>query len=202
MLIEYFGHSCFLVHCSFGTVCIDPFSNIGLKEPNCKADYYFSTHDHYDHSNVKIVGGKPLDDKVNFSIVETFHDKKQGALRGKNNVLILNDEVTLAHLGDLGDTDNFNLITALKDIDILLCPIGGNYTIDYLEAIDLINKVKPKIVIPMHYKMGASTVDIDTLDNFIKNTDFGITCSNNKINITNKDILQGQTRIYIINIDR
>ena len=38
-----------------------------------------------------------------------------------------------------------------------------------IQAINLINQVKPKIVIPMHYKVEGSTIDIDTKENFISN---------------------------------
>ena len=53
------------------------------------------------------------------------------------------------------------LIEKLKGVDLLMIPVGGTYTIDYKGAIDYINKISPKAVIPMHYHIKNSTVDID-----------------------------------------
>ncbi len=50
-----------------------------------------------------------------------------------------------------GDTDATKELLKLKDIDIALIPIGGTYTMDYQEAADLINQLKPRVVIPTHY---------------------------------------------------
>ena len=50
-----------------------------------------------------------------------------------------------------GDTDMTSENKKVK-CDIALVPIGGTYTMDYKEASELINIIKPKVVIPTHYK--------------------------------------------------
>ena len=50
-----------------------------------------------------------------------------------------------------GDTDLIPELNNIKDIDILLIPIGGTYTMDEKEAATATNIIQPKIVIPMHY---------------------------------------------------
>ena len=62
------------------------------------------------------------------------------------------DGIKIAHLGDLGHMLSDNQVEILGNIDILMIPIGGIYTIDADTAIDIIQKIRPKIVIPMHYK--------------------------------------------------
>ena len=49
-----------------------------------------------------------------------------------------------------GDTD---VLRDMKEIhcDILFLPVGGTYTMDCIEAADLCNIIKPKLVIPTHY---------------------------------------------------
>ena len=42
------------------------------------------------------------------------------------------------------------------DVDILLVPTGGFYTIDSSQASDLVKKIEPSIVIPMHYLDAAN----------------------------------------------
>ena len=55
----------------------------------------------------------------------------------------------VAHLGDLGHVSG---VDGLQNIDVLLVPIGGFYTIDTGAAIQVIERVKPRIAIPMHFK--------------------------------------------------
>ena len=49
-----------------------------------------------------------------------------------------------------GDTDVNEDIQNIK-CDVLFVPIGGTYTMDYKEAADYTNSIKPKYVIPIHY---------------------------------------------------
>ena len=203
MKIKYFGHSCFLLTYKNYSICIDPFSKIGLKEPNVSADYYFCSHNHYDHNNFGIVkSAKPLDNKVDYFTIKTFHDKKGGLLRGDNNVLVINNELSIAHLGDLGQDLKIEDINKLKGIDILFCPIGGTYTIDYLEAKNLIEKLQPKIVIPMHYKVKGSTVDIDYPNLFINVVPYSINYMDSEIEINKQDVLTNETKIYFLEVNK
>jgi hypothetical protein len=88
MIIKYKGHSCFVVYGKEYSLCLDPYVDIGLTPNDCRADYYFCSHSHYDHNNYQITQGKPFTDYC--EIIKTFHDQKQGRLRGENNVLIFN----------------------------------------------------------------------------------------------------------------
>lgn len=57
-----------------------------------------------------------------------------------------------------GDTDNIEEIRNIK-CDIACVPIGGLYTMDVSEAVELIKCIKPKITIPMHYKTIVGSVN-------------------------------------------
>ncbi len=170
MKIEYFGHSYFRISGNDYSISLDPFSNIGLREEKTKSDYLFTSHKHYDHANESIVEYKKkitTSDNI-FTIISTKHDEKGGSLRGENSVLLFNlDGYKVAFLGDLGESDSQILINKLQGVDLLLICIGGKYTIDYKSANNYIEKINPKKVIPMHYKVYNSTVDIDNVDNFL-----------------------------------
>lgn len=162
MKITYFGHAHFLIEGSEYSITLDPFSNIGLKEFKTKSDYVFCSHNHYDHSNLLLVPNAKLVSSDSFTVIKTYHDEKNGTLRGENNVLLFNlDGFKIAFLGDLGEYNNQTLISRLKGVDLLLIPVGGTYTIDYKGAFEYISKIQPKAVIPMHYHIKNSTVDID-----------------------------------------
>lgn len=169
MKISYFGHSNFLVEGNDYSILLDPFSSVGLKEVKCVCDYVFCSHDHFDHNNKSLaVGAKEVKNGYPFEIIKTYHDEKKGLLRGENNVLLFNlDGFKLAFLGDLGEYDNNKLIDKLFGVDFLFIPVGGKYTIDEEGAFNYAKKINPKVVIPMHYKLKNSTVDIKGVDEFL-----------------------------------
>lgn len=169
MKITYFGHSCFLFEGNKYSICLDPYGEIGLKIPKIKADYVFCSHSHYDHNNSSIViGAKPVVENDCFKIIKSFHDDKKGALRGENDILVFTlDGYKIAFMGDYGESDNLVIINALKGVDILLIPIGGKYTIDSKTAKYYVDSIMPKTVIPMHYKIKNSTVDITDESEFL-----------------------------------
>ena len=50
----------------------------------------------------------------------------------------------------VGDSDYNDYMNDIK-CDVLFVPIGGTYTMDYIEASKLTNSIKPKIVVPIHF---------------------------------------------------
>jgi len=179
MNIQYYGHSCFKISTRPAgrgqgevIIFIDPFDkSIGLRPPQGQADLVMVTHQHFDHNNVQALKGEPrvVDIPGEYSVkgvniigIQTFHDKMEGAERGLNTAYILDSEdIRLCHLGDLGTKLDEKQLEKINGVDILMIPIGGTYTIDYKEAVDLIRKMEPKVIIPMHYKMKGTTVKID-----------------------------------------
>ena len=73
-----------------------------------------------------------------------------------------------------GDTD---ITPENKNIkcDVAFIPVGGTYTMDYKEAAELVNIIKPKIVVPIHYGEIIGT-EQDAL-NFEKLLDEKIKCA-------------------------
>ncbi|MBR6737119.1 MAG: MBL fold metallo-hydrolase [Clostridia bacterium] len=170
MKITYFGHSHFLVEGKDYSITLDPFSNIGLKEFETRSDYLFCSHGHYDHSNFKLcTGAKPVYGIKEFETLKVFHDEKGGSLRGENEVLIFwLDGFKLAFLGDIGENNNEMLIEKLKGVDVLFVPVGGTYTITDKGAYEYAIKSGAKTVIPMHYHVLNSTVDIEGVAPFLQ----------------------------------
>ncbi len=169
MKITYFGHSHFLFEGKKYSLMLDPFSNIGLIENARKCDYYFCSHNHFDHNNCSLaIGAKKVDGESFFKTVKSFHDEKGGLLRGENEILIFEmDGFKVAFLGDLGEKPKDDLINELLGVDLLLIPVGGTYTIDYKTAYDYAIKSKAKAIIPIHYYINGSTVDIETAKPFL-----------------------------------
>ena len=92
----------------------------------------------------------PLSLAVQF---QCFHDDKQGMLRGKNTMHLVEAEGRrVLHMGDLGHMPEPELIRALGRIDLLMIPVGGYYTIDAALAAAVVRSLEPDLVVPMHYR--------------------------------------------------
>ena len=151
---------------------MDPFDKeIGLRPPQGQADVVFVSHSHHDHNNIEAIKGNPviIDTPGEFSVkginvigLEAFHDSQEGAQRGKVTVYILETEdLKICHLSDLGGELSAKQLDDIDGVDILFIPVGGNYTIDGKKAAELVKKIEPAIVIPMHYKIPGSVVEIE-----------------------------------------
>ena len=181
MVIEWFGHSSFLIISSNGTKIItDPYqpsATLTYGLIGIPPDIVTVSHSHADHAyaeglqnhfelisrpGVRVVRG------IEFKGVESYHDSEEGALRGMNTMFVMNvDHIRICHLGDLGHMLSYHQIEELGEIDILLIPVGGHYTIGPAEADTVIDQLNPKIVIPMHYKTEKADMPIASVEEFL-----------------------------------
>lgn len=192
MEISWHGQSCFTIKIKEGTIVIDPFKNIGLKEPSLKADICLITHDHPDHNNATSVKGindrKPVVISgpgeyevagINIIGVPSRHDedKEKDIL---NTIYVFKaEDIFVCHLGDLGQKSlSDSQLESLNSVDVLMVPVGGKYTIDGREAAEIINQIDPRIVIPMHYKMDGLKYDLEGVEAFAKSE--GVSVANTK----------------------
>ncbi|MDD3480728.1 MAG: MBL fold metallo-hydrolase [Patescibacteria group bacterium] len=177
--IVYLGHSCFKITGKEISIVADPYkeSMVGLKLPKVEADVVTISHDHPDHNNKEGLRGEYLcfDTPGEYEIkkaeivgIESYHDSVNGEERGKNTIFVYEiDGIHICHLGDLGQALTSEQLEKINGVDILLVPVGGKYTIGPKEAAKAISATSPKIVIPMHYRVGKMT-DLEPLEGFIK----------------------------------
>src|SRR5579859_1187868 len=167
MEITYLGHSAFRLKGKNGTVITDPYSDeTGLSLPNLTADIVTVSHQHYDHNaHTRVKGTARRPDPFIISYpgeyevegisvfgVQSFHDTHKGADRGFNNIYsIFIDEIHVCHLGDLGHELSTAQVEEIGEVDVLLCPVGGFYTIEPELAVKTIHQLEPSYAIPMHY---------------------------------------------------
>lgn len=180
MEIRFIGHSCFEIKSKNINLVIDPYDDkIGYKLPKLSADVLLISHDHFDHSNKKGVSDYKLlvegpgEYETNGVFIygrATYHDTKNGGDRGDNTIYLINaDGFNILHLGDLGHELSQSTMEKISNIDVLMIPVGGKYTIDAKTATKVISALEPGIVIPMHYKTDDLTgiKDIDDIDRFL-----------------------------------
>lgn len=187
MEIVYLGHSSFRLKGRTASLVTDPFDKeIGFKFPGVEADIVTISHHHSDHDKAGEVGGvkKVIDGPGEYEVMEVsilgfraYHDEKKGEERGVNTIYVIEmDGIRLCHLGDLGHTLGDELVENLGDIDILMIPVGGHFTIAAGEAVSVVQAIEPSIVIPMHYQMPALNPEVfgklAPVEDFLKEVGF------------------------------
>lgn len=164
MKIKWFGHAHFMITLDdLTTIVTDPFdASVGYNCPRLYVDILTISHSHFDHACmdniakaehiVKEAGTYELGN-VRVTGIMSAHDDEGGAKRGANIIFKIEAEgKSVVHLGDLGHLPTPEQYEFIQNADALLIPIGGYYTIDTDQAIEIIKCAAPKLTIPMHYK--------------------------------------------------
>lgn len=183
MDIKYLGLSSFKMRGKTAAVITDPYDSdmVGIKYPKEKADIVTISHDHKDHNQAdnvkeakKILAGPGEYEISEVSIIgiPSFHDDKKGKERGKNTIFVFEmDDLRIAHLGDLGHKLKEKHLDKMGEIDILMIPVGGKFTIDAKTAVEVVREIEPTIIIPMHFLMPNMNKEmfgkLDDLDPFL-----------------------------------
>lgn len=210
MQIKWLGHSSFVVTSDKGQrIITDPFTvgrGISYAPIDESADVVTISHDHGDHNNGSTVKGNPqilrgegirqIEGTV-FEAIPSYHDAAQGSQRGNNTIFCFAvDGINLCHLGDLGHELTDEQVADIGNVDILMIPVGGNYTLDARQATVVYQALRSKIVIPMHYKTAKCAYPIATVDEFLKGKGNVRNLDSSEVEYT-KDGLPKETEIVV-----
>lgn len=183
MRIKWLGHAAFLITSEKGLrIITDPYSpafgGIRYKRIDEEADIVLVSHDHGDHNAVSDVRGKPVVVRgpgyhrirdIEIKGIESFHDDAKGKSRGPNTIFCFAvDEIKICHLGDLGHLLSPDQVRDIGEVNVLLIPVGGFFTIGPTEATHVVEALRPNIVIPMHFKTPKCDFPISGVDEFLK----------------------------------
>ncbi|BAA29189.1 MBL fold metallo-hydrolase [Pyrococcus horikoshii] len=186
MKIVWYGHACFLVKTKGVSILIDPYPDVDEDRME-KVDYILITHEHMDHygktpliaklNDAEVIGPKTVylmaisDGLTKVREVEADQEFQLGDVTVKTfytehptsqyplGYLILGEK-RVAHLGDTYYSPGFRELRG--QVDILLVPIGGRSTASEREAVDIIDIIRPRIVVPMHYGTYGSTGNVES----------------------------------------
>jgi L-ascorbate metabolism protein UlaG (beta-lactamase superfamily) len=163
MEINWLGHSFFRLRAREATVAIDPLTRKG-GSPKVAADIVLISHEHPGHAARDAISGHPrvLTRPGEYEIkgvsivgVQTAHDAEGGKRRGANTAWIVQlEEISVCHLGDIGHTLTEEQAEAIGHVDVLLVPVGGHNTINAVQANEIVTRLEPKVVVPMHFGSG------------------------------------------------
>lgn len=197
MIIKWLGESCFLIQVSNGRrVLLDPLNLTISKISSLTPSIITLSHNYLNiaKSSMPILRNCNTVNTLGiykfYDILVTgyqgYHDNLYGVKRGENIIYSTEIEgIKLCHLGHIGHNLSTDLISTLSDIDILFIPIGGHFTINSSQALDLIDIIKPKYIIPMYYRNSNCTKFLDSPKDFFINS--------KKITIIDKDYIDTNT---------
>lgn len=213
MIINWYGHSCFKITNQGGRLIVitDPFDKkIGLNPPRCGADIVTVSHQHYDHNNTKVItgmeGSNPfiIDGPGEYEIkgvsivgYNSFHDKE----KKENNIIYSMeiDKIKICHLGDFGQNKlSDKQIEKIGNVDILMIPVGGNYTIGAKRAAGIVNQIDPGIVIPIHYKIPGLNIKLNDVKDFLKEMGLNGVIPVDKLTVKKKDLIGKAMEVVVM----
>jgi L-ascorbate metabolism protein UlaG (beta-lactamase superfamily) len=185
MKIKWYGHAAFLITSDQGVKIItDPYESgafggqLTYGKIKDQGDIVITSHDHADHNDIKSLPGSPQIVKgsgskavkgIQFIGIPSYHDPSKGSERGTNTIFTFNvDGIQICHLGDLGHILSDKELAEIGPVDLLLIPVGGYFTIDPKEATKVSEQIKPKVLIPMHFKTEKCGFPIAPVDDFLK----------------------------------
>jgi L-ascorbate metabolism protein UlaG (beta-lactamase superfamily) len=213
--IKWLGNSCFLVTSADGRrVLTDPFSRrwaredrYGLREPRIPADIVLVTHEDSDHNALDIIPGSffvvrgDLPEQeifgVKVSSMSTFHGVVNGTIVKDNTVFIFElDGLRFCHMGDFFAYKHRHQPEMLKDIDVLMVPIGGRFSLDWDGAWEVIDHIGPKVAIPMHYDEFGHRGDVLSVDGFVQDHDNVQRLPGATLELT-PEVLSGSKQVFV-----
>mgnify|MGYP001369154958 CR=1 FL=1 len=213
--IKWLGNSCFLVTSTDGKrILIDPFSRrwaredrYGLREPRIPADIVLVTHEDNDHNALDIVPGSffvvrgNLPEQEIFGVkvtaINTFHGVVNGTIVKDNSVFIFTiDGLSFCHMGDFFAYKHRNQPEKIKGVDVLMIPVGGRFSLDWAGAWEVIDNLKPKIAIPMHYDEFGHRGDLLSVDGFLQGHDDVTRLPGSTLELT-PDTLSASKRVFV-----
>lgn len=214
MKIKWNGHASFTFTADDGTVLVtDPYDPAGYggvltyDVVSDNADAVLVSHDHDDHNYVKGLPGSPQVLKVSGQVreikingIDSFHDESNGSERGSNMIFSFNmDGIDICFLGDLGHQLSSEQIDAIGNVNLLLVPVGGTFTVDADGAIKLIEALKPDLVIPMHYKTAKCNLPIGEVEDFLGKMENIKRLDQSEIELTAEKIPPAGPEVWVMN---
>lgn len=176
--ITWFGHSCFRLKDRDLTVVCDPYDkSLGLTLSRLRADLVTVSHDAPGHNAVDAVKdwrtvirgpGEYELSGIFITGIPSYHGGKDQE-NEPNTVFIFEfPDLTVCHLGDLGHVLSETQVEAMPKIDVLLAPVGGRHTLDAPKAAEVISYLEPGLVVPMHYQVEGTPLQLDPVERFLK----------------------------------
>ncbi len=208
MEIIWYGLACFRLKSRQLTIVADPYApEMGLTMPQVRAQVVTISHNAPGHNYVKAVKGVahvfdgPGEYEVNgvfITGVATYHRGKPGERERNTAFLYEFEDISIGHLGDLGESLDRKQIEAFNSPDVLIIPVGGGDILDASKAVEVITELEPRIVIPTHYAQPGLNLEMDSLEKFLKEMGVEATEPMPTLKLRKSDLAGDETRVVLL----
>jgi len=213
MEITWHGHSCFRINeRGKAAVVTDPYNPeiVGYDPGKLKAEIVTISCDIPEHNYVKAIRGKAFEIRgpgeyeiggVFVTGVRINGSKKKAADESPNTVYLIDyDGLKIAHLGELNNVPNQTEVEGLGEVHVALVPVGGQTSLNAAKAAEVISLLEPSIVIPMHYDVGKSLIELDPLPKFLKEMGLTTIETEESIKLSSVNVLPEETRVMVLDL--
>jgi L-ascorbate metabolism protein UlaG (beta-lactamase superfamily) len=212
MEITWYGHSCFRINeRGMAAVVTDPFDPeaVGYDPGKFRADIVTVSCDKPAHNYVKAIRGKAFEitgpgeyeiGGVFVTGVRINGSKKKKSSEGfVNTIYVIDyDGLKIVHLGELNNVPNQTEVEGLGEVHVALVPVGGKTSLNAANAAEVISLLEPSIVIPMHYNVSDSLIDLDPLSKFLKEMGLTTIETEETIKLSSVSSLPEETRVMVL----
>ena len=211
MEITWFGHSCFILNeRGLATVITDPYDALatGHSPLSIPGEIVTISHNKPGHNHVAAVKGDPfvISGPGEYEIGGVFITGLQTnghttpiEMDERNTMYVYDfDGIKIAHLGGIDRLPNQSEVEELGNVHIMLVPIGGNSTLNAVQAAEIVNLIEPNIVIPMHYMTETSIIKLEPLNKFMKEMGLSNIEPLNSFKVTSPRNLPDETQVVVL----
>ncbi|HEY0793649.1 MAG TPA: MBL fold metallo-hydrolase [Chthoniobacterales bacterium] len=170
--VEWFGHGCFRVSSSIGlSVVTDPFNpavlNYPVKSASLSADIVLISHEDDTANFTDLISGSPQVfrssmavgvDRASGILVRGIRTSSENYAATRLNVAYVwsMDGVRFCYLGNIQDAPTISEALNIGTVDVLFLPVGGPPEFTAAKQHETVERLKPKVIVPMMYATGHS----------------------------------------------
>ncbi len=202
MEITWHGNSCFSIKTNNATVAINPYNEkSGLKLPALKGDIAIITGELDDNDNVSAIQGEPY--LINWpgeyevkevAVTAMSTPESKGFLFN-----LIADGLKICFIEKVGKDLDDEFIDKIGDVDILIMAVGGGEVMSAETAHKVAERIEPRSIIPMYYKVPGVNTELADLETFIKVAGISNAEAIDKAVINGKSSLkEDQTEYFIL----
>lgn len=184
--VQWLGHTCFLFSGGNSRILVNPFQTIGCtakyRPPKVQAGAVLISSQLLDEGSVEGLPGKPRViyepgvyryNNIQIQGITTDHDRQGGRRFGSNVVWRWNQGgINILHLGGAAAPITIEQKILMGRPDVLFVPVGGGAkAYNPEEAVQAVQALNPKLVVPTHYSTqaaDASKCDLASVDRFLE----------------------------------
>lgn len=176
MIITWYGQLCFKIQSGSSTVIFNPFSNnSGLTPPKIEAQMVLVSMDSATCNNIATLKGSPFiaDSPGEYEYqkvrVQGISSYSENAAKINTIYILQMEDMRVVHLGAFSQASlTEEQVEQIGGTDILIVPVGGGGLINAEQAVEVINQIEPRIVIPSYFRLPSLKEKLDSVDDFLK----------------------------------